>query len=252
MSKEIVKKQAADLEEVRVGRGFEKVDMEEVSMPVAKLLQPISEEVSLEDYDFKAGQLIHSLLFERLSDAFVPVMLSNSNVLLTPKNDAQRASVKAMLNLTDEDMDSPVICKAPNSKVGDRFGACAECGLNKWRGSEKPICTSFINVLSLFEGQDFPVVLRFGNTSYKHGKKFRDMALFGTTLQTPDLFNRKYRVVVAKKTEAGNTWFELTVKPGGLSSDEEYQKAEALYNQFAKATIVVDEHTEEEKPASEY
>lgn len=254
MSKEIAKKQNAEVaEQNTMGRGFEKVDMNEITMPVAKLLQPISEEVSMEDYDFKAGQIVHSLLFERLSDRFVPIMLSNSNIFLTPKNDDAKKALKASLGLTDEDFESPVICKAPNGKVGDKYGQCSKCELNKWHGSEKPICTSYINVLAMFDGQDFPVVIRFGNTSYKHGKKFRDMALFGTTPKTPDLFHRAYRTVPAKKTEGGNTWFELTIKPAGLATEEEHAQAEALYNQFAKMTVVVEEDKHEtEEGESEY
>lgn len=61
--------------EVKANRGFENVSVEAVTMPIAKILQPISKEVADEaytDYNFKAGNIIHSLLLEKLQKGSYP------------------------------------------------------------------------------------------------------------------------------------------------------------------------------------
>jgi len=230
---------------VAAGRGFEQVDMSTITMPRAKLMQPGSPELQDEDYNFKQGQLIHSLLMEQLPDKFIPISIWDSQILLVPREDAKKKELFAAIQ--KDDVPGFIVCRALDGKQGSAFGSCRGCALRNWRkmadGTEKPpLCTSTINVLALFEGHQMPVVLQFANTSYKHGKKFRDMAFFSGG----DLFSRKYKIAVAKRQEAGNTWYEMSVKPAGLPTEEERQLAEALYERFRNATISteVDEPTD--------
>lgn len=222
-----------------VGRGFERVDMEAISMPRVKIMQPGSPELQDEDYSFKQGQLVHSLLMEQVAEKFIPLSIWPSQVLLVPRDEAKKKEMFDALNITD----APgfIICRALDAKQGTTYGDCARCPLKAWRkmadGSEKPpLCTATVNVLSLFDGQQMPVVLQFASTSFKHGKKFRDMALFSGG----DLFSRKYKVSVIKKSDSKGTWYEVAAKPGGVASPEELAVAEAMYHSYGTAVIETD------------
>jgi hypothetical protein len=253
MSKEIAKKEKHEVSTEKViGMGFEHVDFSEISMPTAKLLQPTSEELNDDSLDFKAGNVIHSLLLEKLPDNFVPIMFTApSKMFFVPKNDADKARVKELLNLTDDDMEGMFICRSIDGRTGTRYGDCNACGLFQFDGNEKPLCANSINVLCLFEGYEMPVLQQFTLTSYKHGKKFRDMTLFGSSKQHPNLFDKKYRLAVVKKQESGNTWYEKTVKPNGFTTEEEKEMARNLYAKFAGKVVFADDVETTEKSETE-
>jgi len=244
----IVKREQQDLALNTMPEGLEGVDIGNISIPTAKLLQTTSTELQDPDTDLKAGQLIHSMFLEKISDTFVPVKLHEDNVLFVPKNDADKQRLKQVIKdkfgveLTDDDMSSMFICRAKDGKIGDRFGACASCQLNKFHGNDKPLCTANINVLAMFEGQDMPLVLRFSNTSFKHGKKLKDM-LFMLAMSGKKIFSRKFKVVPTRKQENGNSWFEAVIKPAGNATEEEFEQAQELYNMFKGyvADVEIDE-----------
>lgn len=231
--------------EVRVGapRGIEHIDLATITIPTAKILQPTSPEVSDEDYDFKAGQIIHSLFMERLPELFIPISIAETNTMFVPKNDSDKLVMKRKVlekfgeTLTDADMSGMFICRAQDNKNGDRYGKCADCKFNKFEGNDKPICTANINVLAMFEEQDSPVVIRFSNTSFKHGKKLKDLIF----LSRADAFARKYKLTPTKITKDGNNWFEGFVKPAGKPTQEEYNLAEELFNSLQGMNIEYDE-----------
>lgn len=246
--KPIQKETQAISTEVRIGMGFEHVDFNEISMPTAKLLQPTSEELNDDTLDFKAGYVIHSLLLEKLPENFIPIMFTApSKMFFVPKNDADKARVKERFGLTEEDMEGMFICRSVNGKEGTRFGNCTDCGLFKFDGNEKPYCANSINVLCLFEGYEMPVLQQFTLTSYKHGKRFRDMTLFGMSKAHPNLFDKKYRLTVVKKQESGNTWYEKTIKPNGFTMDDEKEMVLTLFNKFAGKVVYSDDVEREEK-----
>jgi hypothetical protein len=236
-----VKSENAVTQRHSVGRGFENVNIEEVTLPRAKLLQSNSPEVSDRDYNFRAGDVIHSLLMEKVPEKFVPLAIWNSNILFVPRTDERKASLKAELSLTDEDMEQMIICRAPDAVNGDKYGSCALCGMNKFDGAEKPWCNATINVLAVPIEEDslgMPYVLQFSNTSFKHGRKFRDTAFYSS--MGADLFSRVYKVEAIEAASGGNRWFEQKIKPAGLLPEELFKQAEELYTMFAGKTIVVD------------
>lgn len=225
-----------------VGRGFENVNTSDITMPRAKLLQSNSPEVSDRDYEFRAGDIIHSLLMEKVPEKFIALNIFNSNIFFVPREDAARASVKMQLNLSDEDMAGAIICRAADGITGDRYGHCSSCGKCKFVGNEKPLCMQTINVLAVPVDEDgnlqMPVVLQFSSTSYKHGKKFRDTAFYSSL--GGDLFDRVYKLEATESQANGNRWFEMKVKPAGLVPEELKSSVLALYNSFAGKNIVVD------------
>lgn len=232
-------------------RGFENVDLESVTMPIAKVLQPISKEVADEayaGYGFRAGMIIHSLLLEKLPDTFVPIILKEDKICFVPKQDAQKNELKQRvrdrfgIELTDDDMKSAFVCRSADNATGSQFGNCTNCGLCEFDGVKAPLCNKNINVLALFEGMDLPVVIRFSSTSHKHGRAFKNLAFFAGG----DLFGRKYKLVAEKKTDKGNTWYEIKTQPAGkLDPESDYFKtAEGMYNMFKGRMIEVVEDVE--------
>lgn len=239
---EIAKKQSTDLAAPVSGRGFENVSADQITMPRGKLLQSNSPEVADRDYNFRAGDIIHALLMEKLPEKFIPLTIWESNIMFVPRVDERKAAMKAMLNLSDEDMEQMIICRAADGRTGDRYGNCASCGKHKFVGAEKPLCNATINVLCVpLDGEDLgmPYVLQFSNTSYKHGKKFRDAAFYSSF--GGDLFGRVYKVESVEASSGGNKWYEQKVKPAGNVPENLKSQVEAMYTRFAGSAIVVDE-----------
>ena len=227
-------------------RGFEEMDMDSIVMPIAKLLQSNSPEVtdeSFADYGFRAGKVIHSLLLEEMPDEFIPIKIFDDKVLFVPRNDAEKQSLKEKvqakfgITLTDDDLNGMLLCRAKDNKCGDRFGECSSCGLCEFDGNDKPVCGKNINVLALFKGQEMPVVIRFTNTSHKHGRQFKSIAYYNPGA----LFSRKYKLVTTKKSADGKMWYELSVRPAGKTEGDDLLKAESLFNQFIKMDIRTEE-----------
>jgi hypothetical protein len=257
MSTEIVKSETgAVAPSTKVARGFEKMDVESVSMPTAKLMQPTSPEITQEefsDYGFKGGQIVHSLLLERLPDTFIPLLIYEDRICFVPKQDAAKQSLKAKVKqlygveLTDDDMKGMFVCRSDDNATGSKFGNCEDCTLCKFTDTEKPFCSRNVNVLALFEGQELPVVIRFTGTSNKHGRKFKNLAFFAGG----DLFARKYKLLTAKKSQNGNTWYEMSVQPAGKAAEGDFKVAEAMYKRFFNVAISVNEPFEDAAPSTE-
>lgn len=253
---DLIKKETNEVTTSNSGipQGMENAELENVAIPTAKLLQSNSPEVTDEDfadYGFRAGKIIHSLLLEEMPESFIPIMVVDTNTLFVPRNDADKMIVRAKvkdkfgIELTENDMDSLFLCRAKDGRHGDKFGNCFNCKLNRFSGNEKPICTANINVLALFDGQDMPVIIRFSNTSYKHGNKFKTLLMYSGGA----VFSKKYKLQTMKKSGNGNTWYEMKVAPAGKPTEEEFNKAKALYEQFIGTDLGVE--TKEETSVSE-
>lgn len=224
------------------GRGFEEVSLEDISMPRAKLLQSNSPEVSDRDYTFRAGDVIHSMMMEKLPEKFIPLSFFNSNILFVPREDAKKKLMKEALGLTDEQMEGNIICRSDDGRHGTVYGNCADCGNAEFRENEKPWCNKAINVLALPVNEDgslgMPVVYQFTTTSYKHGKKFRDMAYYACA--GGDLFTKMYKYESIAASGNGNNWFEIKAKPAGTTAPEHLHAAEQMFNTFAGRKLVVE------------
>lgn len=230
-------------------RGFENIDVSSITIPRVKLLQSNSPEVSDRDYDFRAGDVIHGLTMEKLGLKFVPIMfLPDTNILFLPKEQASKMSLKARLSLNDEDMSNQILCRSKDGRHGNKYGDCSKCPLCKFDGSMKPVCTSSINVLALFEDSAMPVVIQFANTSKKHGTKFKNTTYF----QSGNLYDNLYKLDSTKKDGNGNSWYEMAVKPAGKPSEELRNKAEQMYKQFRNMAIAVDEDDAPFEMSSEF
>lgn len=218
--------------------GFEGMDMSDIRLPYARLIQPIM--LADDKYaGMAAGAVMHELLHEALPTGLVPLTIKDDKILFGPQREEDRptyvARIKAATgaDITTEDFQSPYLCRAQDNHIGDRFGPCAQCKLAEWDGKSKPLCTKNINVLALFDGQDVPCILRFNSTSYKHGQKFKQTAFMAKR----HLFSTHYKLGTIKKEEPRKVWYEMTLTPNGLLSEADvataYQARESFGPLFA-------------------
>lgn len=211
--------------------GYEGMDATDISLPIAKLIQPIM--LGQDEYEnFKGGMLVHSLLAEQLPNTLIPLAVKDDKILFAPRDASKNLTfIEAVrkrtgVTLTAEDLKQSYICRATDNMHGDRFGACAACKMAEWDGTNKPLCTKNINVLAMFDGQDIPCVMQFANTSHKHGRTFKQAAF----MSKRHLFSTRYKTLVTKKEDSGNVWYELQLKPDGAITDQ--AQLLELYKQY--------------------
>lgn len=247
VTKEVAVKQATSVATVQpyAPTGFEDMG-DEVSMilPVVKIMQATSPELDLEGVDFKKGNLVHSLLLEKMPEKFVPLKFFDSKILLVPKSDEKKAEFGARLGLSAEEMASTtIVCQAKDGKTGSKYGDCNACGLSKWDNENgvKPLCTHSINALAVFVEADgqlqaFPSVLRFANTSFKHGRKLLSMAKM-----TRKIYDAMYKASTKLVTQAGNSWYELMAVPSGRPSEGMKAELEQMFIDFSTVSFEVND-----------
>jgi hypothetical protein len=73
--------------------GFEFVDKTEISMPKIKCLQAMSPELDEEGTEFRKGDLIHSVLMEKVQDTFIPLLIWTSRVMFAPRDNQKRLEI---------------------------------------------------------------------------------------------------------------------------------------------------------------
>jgi hypothetical protein len=225
--------------------GFEDMtDDVSVILPVVKVMQATSPELDMDGVDFKKGNLVHSLLLEKMPEKFVPIKFFDTKILLVPKSEEKKEALRIRLNLTQDEINSTnIICQSKDGKTGSKYGDCASCGLSKWNNEsgEKPVCTHSINVLSVFvepdgELQAFPSVLRFANTSFKHGRKLLSMAKM-----SKKIYNTVYKASSKQVSADGNSWYELVAVPSGRPTPEQAAELENIFSDFSSLKFEVSE-----------
>ena len=262
MSKDIVERKNREVAKqggFGVGRGFEKVDMESVSMPRIKVMQGLSPELQDEDYNFKMGDIVHGLLMEKMPEKFIPLSIWSSRTLFVPRRNEDKKKFFETVGL--EETESMFVCRSLDGKnLDERFNpfgykTCAECMFKdfEWDGNSDtpPLCTHTINVLALFEDFEMPAVIQFANTNFKYGKKFRELAMFSGG----DLFSKMYKLTSKKEQNDQGVFYVTPVKPAGKVEDADlFKKAEDLYSQFSGVSIEVEdaENVEEEATSHEF
>lgn len=231
--------------------GMDNMDASDIQLPNARLIQPIM--TSNEKYEGqRPGTLVNDVLNEVMPDVIVPLMIKDDKIMFAPQRDDDKAAFKARIkarhgiDLTDEDMRAPYVCRSRDNISGDRFGGCQACGLCEWDGTNKPLCNKNINVMAHFAGQDIPAILRFNATSYKHGRKFKQ-AVF---MSRKHAFATRYKISLTKKQEGSSkVWYEMALTPAGLLTADEVAAEYALYQAFSPIFTAQLEKVEASVPA---
>lgn len=212
-------------------KGFEEpIQPGELTIPRAKMLQGLSEEVKNDPRKFYAGLMINSITKETLTESFVPIKrMPNSWVRFNARktddvNFVPGFEAGGVVWKSNDPKDPRVI---EETKFGPK--------------GEAPPATAYLNFLCYFEGFPIPCLLSFGRTSYQGGKDFLTMAFgFGG-----DMFSRKYKLVAKQVTKNANSFYVLEVTPAGKCSEDELVIGQTLYDAFAGVDLKV--HDEEEE-----
>ena len=220
--------------------GLEGIESDMIMIPRLKLVQKMSEEV--DEYEYKPGSLINSvdkeviMEFSKSSEntiTVIPVKVFRNRIKFIPVDDG-----------------GGMTCQAQDGKngVGDPGGKCMMCPHSQWQKDEKenlpPACTEFLNVFVLVRGYDFifPLVLSFGKTSYKTGKKFINLFLMASQRTQKSPWHLAYKLGVKPETSDAGTYHVFTIAPGGKSDDEEILTAENAYKFLMETEVQV--HTD--------
>lgn len=257
MSKELVSKEETALEftDVNAMEGLEDMDMSSLSVPRIKLLQATSPEVQgdeFRDLNLRAGDLIDNLTKDKIGVEVVPVkVLPTSNVLFVPRNEEGVAALKARKpDITEDDLNTPggMICSARDGVTGDKYGNCSACGLCKFQGNSKPVCSRSLNLLVLTDHG--PMVLPFRDTSMKHGNKLYSILRAKASMSTP-IQALKFKLNPIKKQAGSQQWYELDVLPAGKTDQATYDTARQMYLAYKDKDIATVEEVPEEKEITE-
>lgn len=232
----MTKKEIAKKEEMPVANtqplGFDDGDdSDDLIIPRAKLIQQMSPEIADEVTGIKVGDIINSITKEPLPATFIPIFKFKNWMRFNARkaNDAGYDSnfePGAMMWRSDDPNDPNVIAEAS-------FGP----------NGEKPLATTYMNFLAIFEGLPMPIIVSFANTSYKAGKQLYSMAKFAGV----DMFKRKYTLGSKKEAKDDMKYYILTTAPAGICTDEEAAIGLGMYNKMRKMQPNIKVHDENDE-----
>lgn len=221
-----IEKQENEIEVPSGTRGFEEpTDRSDLLIPRAKLMQALSPELEANS-ELKPGMVVNSVTGDILPAEFVPVFKFTTWMKFNPRNPKEAGF--------DPDHGPGEMLWRTNDPKDERTKE-AEFGAD----GSKPTANKIMNFFSCFVGVDFPVIVSFTNTSYKTGKKLYSLCRF----QNTDMFRFRYKLASKlQKNELGQ-FFVYDVGLAGKSTDEEYSKAEGLWETFRNKDLKVHDET---------
>lgn len=217
------------------GRGRENIDQTDLVLPRIKLLQPLSPEV---DKGLQPGHLVNSLTGEDYGTemTIIPIIHFKSRIYWREREEG-----------------GGILCSAPNglNPTRSEFApCCAECKLKDWNNNAKtskekaPKCVIYYNFAVLVNDGATPVALSMERTKIRVAKKLLSLAAY--TGGNLDMFARKYKISVEKVKNDQGTWYNYAVTPVGFVSEEEFQKAENVFESLKGLVLTVEQDNSEE------
>lgn len=235
MSDIIERKDTSVSTAVKPARGLEnRTDQSDLILPRAKKIEAMSPEMQDEacvKMGVMPGKIINSITKEILPEKFVPVFYFKQWIRFNANKMGERGWVdgygpRDIIYITQDAND-------PRVKSD-----------SQWDGDLPPLAMTFLNFLSVFEGQEVPVIVSFGGTNYKAGKTLLSLATF----KGGDLFSNKYRLTTKKVDGDKGTYFVLNVGFAEKADGKEYAIAENLYESFRSKEVKVHEAEGENEP----
>lgn len=208
--------------------GFEDGEQEDMIIPRVKAIQTLSPE--RKDKLAEEGDIINSLTKEKLNGkVFVPVFKFNSNI-----------------DWIDRTEGGGIACSSKDGKNGYTSDGthlfCKQCGRNEFDNTKKgkdsyPKCTKYMNFFGFIAGERMPIVLSFSKTNYAEGKKLFSLAK--VTMQS--MFNHGYTLAAKIMAKNGNEWYNIDVKPAGITDADDIEFARGLYQNFRNQNLNIDD-----------
>jgi len=216
-----------------VQEGFEEpIDIKDIIISRALLLQALSPDVVAHGDVFRPGQIMDSVTKIILSAEFIPLYKFTNYIRFNPRNQKHPDYDPAygpgdIMWRTSDPLDKRVI---EETKFRDDGSA--------------PLAIKFLNYMSYFPGTDMPIVVSFAKTSYNAGKNLLNLAL----RTKKAMFATKYKLSsMPEVNSAGQSYFVLSVDSLGPVSEEEFALAKKLKDLYSIKNVKV----HEEAPAAE-
>jgi len=223
--------------QVKAPRGLEnRTDQSDLILPRAKKIEAMSPEMQDEacvKSGVMPGKIINSITKEVLPEKFVPVFFFKQFIRFNASKMGERGWVdgfgpRDIVYITQDAKDPRLVKDAA------------------WEGDLPPVTMTFLNFLSVFEGQQMPIIVSFGGTNYKAGRELLSLASF----KGGDLFSNKYRLTTKKVDGDKGSYFVLKCGYSEAATGQEYAVAENLYNSFAAKEVKV--HTDDSSEAAPF
>lgn len=220
---------------VKAPRGLEnQTDHSDLILPRAKKIEAMSPEMQDEacvKSGVMPGKIINSITKEILPEKFVPVFFFKQFIRFNANKMGERGWVdgfgpRDIVYMTQDSKDPRVLKDA------------------QWEGDLPPLAMTFLNFLSVFEGQEMPIIVSFGGTNFRAGRELLSLAKF----KGGDLFSSKYRLTTKRVDGEKGSYFVLKVGFDSQATGREREIAENLYNSFAAKEVKVHEAEGEAEP----
>ncbi len=207
-------------------RGFEGDDDDpsDIIIPMAKLIHPLSPEISDGLPGIKPGSIINNITKSVLPEEFIPIFRFKTFLKFNPRDRKD--------DLFDENFQPGALIWRITDPSDPRV---EECKFGE--DGSKPTALSVLNFFSFFNGEDMPVVIPFMRTSYKAGKQLLSVA----KMQRCDMFKKKYRLYSQKESNEKGEYFVLKFSIVGDATPGEYELCESLWKDFSKKEFKVHE-----------
>lgn len=231
---DLIKQDTAVSTQVKSPRGLEnRTEQSDLILPRAKKIEAMSPEMQDEacvKSGIMPGKIINSITKDILPEKFVPILFFKNWIRWNANKMGERGWVdgfgpRDIVYMTQDPKDPRLVKDA------------------QWDGDLPPVATTYFNFLSIFDGQEVPVIVTFGGTNAKAGRELLSLATF----KGGDLFSNRYRLTTKKVDGDKGTYFVFKVGFAEAATGAEYQIAEKLYSSFATKEVKV--HTEESEAA---
>lgn len=205
------------------------VDVNDLIIPRAKLLQALSPECS--EGECKPGQIINSLTKEELPSEFIPIFYSKNWIKFNPRNTKDPSynpayEPGALIYRTDNPMDEKLNRKRSDGRSDRVFGP----------NGERPRATVFMNFFSYFKGVDMPVVVSFCNTSLKAGRELLSLSQFLPGLKGKEgekvIYGWSYKLTTNQQETDGNKYFVYKIAKGTKTDKKDLDVVIDWYEQY--------------------
>lgn len=233
-----LKKSGAIINPADLQEGFEEpIDIKDLIISRATLLQALSPDVVEHGDKFRPGQIIDSVTKLILPAEFIPMYKFTNYIRFNPRNQ-QHPNYDPAYKAGD-------IIWRTNDPLDPRVIEETKFGPN----GEAPLATKFLNYMSYFPGVEMPIVVSFSKTSYDAGKNLLNLAL----RTKKAMFATKYKLSSVMQTNsADQKYFVLVVDSLGPVTEEEFAVAKKIKGVFPIQNVKVheeapDQETEEQQ-----
>lgn len=208
--------------------GLKNINPQDVTLSFIKVSQALSPEVKNELIPL--GRMFDNVTIHDFG----------KELLFIPLFD-QKQAIKWILRKDGGGID----CISPDATRGNKYGKCLDCEYyyRRWNNDaeeKSPACTEYFSFPSLVQGYKTPVVVTFGRSMLKTGKKLVKLFLSVSAGNPIPLYSCKFKLFVFEDKSPKGEFFNLDITGAGFTSKEEYTAAEKMAKLYATKEIKID------------